>query len=339
MKTKFLLLTTFLMLAFSLNEIYGQWNVFKCETLPENSFPVWVKKDVTPGVTDGPASVLTFLEDDPDITGNKFLRIEELLGDKRESWKQEWEIADSSVGVTVVLRTKPSPGILAIAAADGNDYRFLYVSPRNGANYDELKYDYPDALYLEKNDAPPVVTTSTDWHIYRITLKIDQLSVYLDEDPTAIMSGTTSKTSGDNMLKFGDNSTGGMHGAYYDWIIWDLSGAYAPGEGTALPDDLTGLGGSPSSIKDNLNASGDHLSSFPNPFTSSTTIAYRVETTSLTRIDIYDVTGKLVKNLVNELKVPGEHNIKFNAEDLPAGLYFCQMRSGEIVSNTKMMIR
>ena len=81
MKTKFLLLTTFLMLAFSLNEIYGQWNVFKCETLPENSFPVWVKKDVTPGVTDGPASVLTFLEDDPDITGNKFLRIEELLGD------------------------------------------------------------------------------------------------------------------------------------------------------------------------------------------------------------------------------------------------------------------
>jgi len=43
-----------------------------------------------------------------DIEGNKLLKMEDLVGDQRESWKLEWNIADPNTGVTVVFRSKPT---------------------------------------------------------------------------------------------------------------------------------------------------------------------------------------------------------------------------------------
>ena len=171
-----------------------------------------------------------------------------------------------------------------------------------------------------------------------MTLKNDATALYVNEDALAVIAGNSSKATSDNFMKVGDNSGGTRSGNLYDWIIWDVSGAYAPGEGTALPSDLTGLpGGGPSSARD-LNMESN-LSAFPNPFTGTTTIAYSVETTSMTRLDVYDVTGKLVKNLFNDIQVPGRHEIAFSAEGMPAGMYYCRARSDNSVSVVKMLLR
>ncbi len=67
---------------------------------------------------------------------------------------------------------------------------------------------------------------------------------------------------------------------------------------------------------------------FPNPFNPSTTIRYSLTESSPTVLAIYDLTGSLVKTLVNEHQVAGEHNLTFDASALVSGVYFYRLTSG-----------
>ncbi len=72
------------------------------------------------------------------------------------------------------------------------------------------------------------------------------------------------------------------------------------------------------------------LPNYPNPFNPETTIAYHVPETATVRIDIFDTRGALVRTVVNETKVPGEHQVVWNARNnagnpVPSGVYFYRM--------------
>jgi hypothetical protein len=67
----------------------------------------------------------------------------------------------------------------------------------------------------------------------------------------------------------------------------------------------------------------------PNPFNPVTRISYNVPSTQHVRIAIYDVAGRLVENLVNEVKAPGEYMVEWNAGNLPSGVYFYRMQTGD----------
>jgi len=45
-------------------------------------------------------------------------------------------------------------------------------------------------------------------------------------------------------------------------------------------------------------------------------------------LKIYDVLGRELVTLVNEIKEPGYYKIKFNAADLSSGVYFYRMTAG-----------
>jgi hypothetical protein len=66
----------------------------------------------------------------------------------------------------------------------------------------------------------------------------------------------------------------------------------------------------------------------PNPFNPVTRISYTVPSTQHVRIAVYDVAGRLVENLVNEVKAPGEYLVEWNAGSLPSGVYFYRMQTG-----------
>ncbi len=339
---KQLLLFAVIFFAFGLNMAYGQWNVYKADVLPaEMPDSMWVKWDVTEGVNDGDIIVETSIIDDPDISGNKILKIEDLTGEVKESWAAHWNV-DPAVGLTVVFRAKPSDGFVDLAIADagasGEPFRYAYVSPRNGSNNENLRWQYPESLELNKS-GDPIVFPAVDWQIFRITLVGDATALYVNEDPVAVISGNSSKTTDDQFLKIGDHETAGRSGSLYDWIVWDLTGAYAPGTGTPLPSELTGLPGGGSSSVIDFKQGANNLNIFPNPFSSATQISYKVETTSMTRVDVYELTGKMVRTLTNKVQTPGVYELSFNAEDLPGGMYYCKMRSGESVSVVKMLLK
>ncbi len=80
------------------------------------------------------------------------------------------------------------------------------------------------------------------------------------------------------------------------------------------------------------------MQNFPNPFNPSTAINYYVPKYSDVSIKVFDVLGKEVKTLVNEVKMPGSYKVNFNAVNLSGGVYFYCMRVGDFVQTRKMIL-
>jgi len=76
---------------------------------------------------------------------------------------------------------------------------------------------------------------------------------------------------------------------------------------------------------------------YPNPFHTSTVIAYQIQEAGYVRITIFDKSGKTCARLVDGHQSPGNYSIIFDAGSLPPGLYFytLQTRSG---SRTRKMV-
>jgi len=76
---------------------------------------------------------------------------------------------------------------------------------------------------------------------------------------------------------------------------------------------------------------------YPNPFNPSTNIRYQITNNRFVLIKIYDITGKEITTLVNEKQSPGTYEVKFDADNLPSGVYLYKLNAGDY-SETKKMI-
>jgi len=76
---------------------------------------------------------------------------------------------------------------------------------------------------------------------------------------------------------------------------------------------------------------------YPNPFNPATSINFKIPENGNVRLVVYDVLGKEVALLINEDMDGGSHKVKFNAVNLPSGIYFYSLTSGQY-SETKKMI-
>jgi hypothetical protein len=61
---------------------------------------------------------------------------------------------------------------------------------------------------------------------------------------------------------------------------------------------------------------------YPNPFNPVSKIDYNLPSDSKVKILIYDITGKEMKTLVNEVQTAGYYTVIFNGVNLASGLYF-----------------
>jgi len=64
---------------------------------------------------------------------------------------------------------------------------------------------------------------------------------------------------------------------------------------------------------------------FPNPFNPSTTIIYQIPTVCYVSLIVYDVLGRQVAVLVDKHEIGGTHSVRFDAENLPNGVYFYRL--------------
>jgi hypothetical protein len=77
---------------------------------------------------------------------------------------------------------------------------------------------------------------------------------------------------------------------------------------------------------------------YPNPFNPSTTISYQLSVVSRVSLKVYDVLGREVETLVNERQTAGTHAVKFNATNLPSGVYFCRLQAGTYHETKKLLL-
>jgi hypothetical protein len=76
---------------------------------------------------------------------------------------------------------------------------------------------------------------------------------------------------------------------------------------------------------------------YPNPFTSTTTIKYKVLKPGYVTVKVFDAIGTEVATLVNEQKAVGEFTVMWNAATLSDGIYFCRLQEG-LISETRKLI-
>jgi hypothetical protein len=76
---------------------------------------------------------------------------------------------------------------------------------------------------------------------------------------------------------------------------------------------------------------------YPNPFTGSTTFTYKLTASAQVRLQVFNSLGVLVAEPLNEFKQNGEHKVMWNAESLPAGIYYCRLQAGKQEKSVKII--
>ena len=77
---------------------------------------------------------------------------------------------------------------------------------------------------------------------------------------------------------------------------------------------------------------------YPNPFNAQTTIPITLPIKDVMIVKVYDVNGSELKTLVHSIFDSGTHTIKWNAGDLPSGIYFIRMQTRHFAGTKKVSL-
>ncbi|HZW38654.1 MAG TPA: T9SS type A sorting domain-containing protein [Ignavibacteriaceae bacterium] len=90
----------------------------------------------------------------------------------------------------------------------------------------------------------------------------------------------------------------------------------------------------------NLNNSQQYFlyQNYPNPFNPTTKVNYIVPKTSKVKIDVYDILGNLVKNIINEDKSEGKYEVEIDLSAFSSGVYLYRIQTDNYTESKKMML-
>ena len=134
--------------------------------------------------------------------------------------------------------------------------------------------------------------------------------------------GTTTNT---NRYVYSDNTVKNGYKYSYRLKQKDLDGSYVNSYEIEVRANLKPLAYSLSQ-------------NYPNPFNPSTTIDYNLPEDSRVIIKIYNILGEEVTTLVNETEKEGKYSVTFNGDGYSSGIYIYEMRAGNFISRSKMML-
>jgi hypothetical protein len=78
---------------------------------------------------------------------------------------------------------------------------------------------------------------------------------------------------------------------------------------------------------------------YPNPFNPETKIVFTINKASQVKLIIYDILGREIETIVNNFKTTGTHFVKFNAKNLPSGVYICSLVTDYGRQSKKMILK
>ncbi|KAA3617180.1 MAG: T9SS C-terminal target domain-containing protein [Calditrichaeota bacterium] len=80
------------------------------------------------------------------------------------------------------------------------------------------------------------------------------------------------------------------------------------------------------------------IQNYPNPFNPITTISYNLPKADDVKIEIFDITGRRVKELSHGKQTAGTHSLQFDGSDLASGLYILKLQAGRYIASKKMLL-
>ena len=97
---------------------------------------------------------------------------------------------------------------------------------------------------------------------------------------------------------------------------------------------ITNISNISESSKDNF----ELYQNYPNPFNPITRINYTIQNQGAVLLRIYDITGREIKTLVNEVKSPGKYTVDFNGSNLASGVYFYKLEINGYRETKRMLL-
>ena len=215
--------------------VYGQsWTIYQADLDPLTEFSPAFEESNKGGVFERTQIA------DPDNASNSLLRI--ITDQDTDATSDNYQLrqqigATTPTAITVVFRAKgndPAKFFLFDMDMDFNMFRSQIRIHNDGT---------VDVANGTPTVAPDPLTINTqEWNTYRYTRDGDQFALYVNEDPTPVVTGTAQAAGGNNFFRFGDGwGSSGTRGIStdFDWATWDLTGAYSPAD-QALPPELVG---------------------------------------------------------------------------------------------------
>lgn len=134
-------------------------------------------------------------------------------------------------------------------------------------------------------------------------------TIYNDGDGKKLYVSGTNGINGFELYRFGPNDT--------------------PFSGISIAND---------EVSDGIPNTVALSENYPNPFNPSTTFSYSLPRPGLVKINIYNVIGRKVANLVYGHKSAGVHSVQFDASQLSSGIYFYKLKTKGFSKTKKMML-
>lgn len=256
-----------------------------------------------------------------------------------------------------------TPVDITSATNDIDEYDCAVAASHSNANWVIICTE--DSLAGVEMDANCWYSTDdgTNWtHRYWVYSTYDNFlgNVWVDDNSNAFFGTCRSNTGTAEQVRYKEGSISDPNSWATSVVINDntasLSDVYGPsvsynmGNGDAViawndynsaiysiwfdsEDWVTGVAELPVNEITRLN-----LRLAPNPAIAFAKLTYSISTEGMVNIVMYDATGRLVKDLVNETKAAGEYSVNIDNTDLAAGIYFVKVETPDGASTKTMTI-
>ena len=77
---------------------------------------------------------------------------------------------------------------------------------------------------------------------------------------------------------------------------------------------------------------------YPNPFNSETNVSFSLNKEAFIKLEVYDISGRIIVELAKGYYEAGNYNLKFIAFNIPSGMYFYRLEAGSEVISRKMLL-
>jgi photosystem II stability/assembly factor-like uncharacterized protein len=119
--------------------------------------------------------------------------------------------------------------------------------------------------------------------------------------------------------------------AHHGWVLADNYVYHTSNGGAQGPDAVSGN----ASV---MPAAFSLEQNYPNPFNPTTNIQFTIVHRQLTIVKVFDVLGREVATLVNEVKQPGTYTVEFSGSNLASGVYFYRLQAGDFVQTKHLLL-
>ena len=199
-------------------------------------------------------------------------------------------------------------------------------------------------------DYPTIPYIAPKYTLWSACVRRSETGQYLAPDQAvSVQEALYAHTMGSAYAAFEEDIKGSIEpGKYADMVIWS--------------DDLYSI--EPNSLKDlyvistivagnvynNPNVGLEHqkescqpesyklLQNYPNPFNSRTMIVFEIPNRAHVQINILNIRGQQIKRILDKNLSNGRHKIIFEANELPTGIYFVQMKSEQYNTFKKIIL-